>query len=69
MKVRVERDVCIGVGNCVVIAPTVFQFDRDNKAEVLNSTSVDEATLWEAAESCPVKAIILEDEAGQQVYP
>jgi ferredoxin len=30
---------------------------------------VDEKTLFEAAESCPVKAIIIEDDGGKQLYP
>ena len=69
MKVQVDRDLCISLGNCVVIAPTVFAFDKENKAIVLDPSSVDEKTLLEAAESCPENAIIIEDDAGQQLYP
>ncbi len=69
MKVRVERDLCIGVGNCVAWAPTVFKFDEENKAVVLDPSSVDDDTLVEAAESCPENAIIVEDAEGHQVYP
>ena len=69
MKARVDRDLCIGVGNCVAIAPTVFELDKENKAVVLNPNSADEAVLIEAAESCPENAIIIEDDAGNQLYP
>ncbi len=69
MKVRVDRDLCIGAGNCVVIAPTVFKFDEENKAIVLDPGSVGEKTIWEAAESCPTQAIIIEDNEGNQLYP
>ena len=69
MKVRVDRDLCIGVGNCVAFAPTVFALDAENKAVVLDASSVDEFTLLEAAKSCPEAAIILEDEGGLQVFP
>lgn len=69
MKVRVDRDLCISAGNCVVIAPTVFKFDEVNKAVVLDPGSVGEATIWEAAESCPNKAIIIEDDEGNRLYP
>jgi len=69
MKVRVYRDLCIGVGNCVAFAPTVFQLDEENKAVVLDPSSVDDDTLLEAAESCPENAIIVEDDEGQQLYP
>ncbi|MBI4302780.1 MAG: ferredoxin [Chloroflexi bacterium] len=69
MKVTVDRKLCIGVSNCVAIAPTVFALDKENKVIVLDPASVDEDTLMEAAESCPEKAIILEDDEGRQVYP
>lgn len=69
MKVRVDRDLCIGVSNCVAIAPTVFKLDEENKAIVLDPSSVDDQTLWEAAESCPQNAIIIEDDEGHQLYP
>ena len=69
LKPRVDRDMCIGVGNCVAIAPSVFQLDLDNRAVVLDPSSVDDGTLLVAAQSCPERAIILEDDEGRQVYP
>lgn len=69
MRVRVERDLCIGLGNCVALAPTVFELDDDNKAIILDPSSVDDDTLLEAAESCPYDAIIIEDDEGNQVHP
>ncbi len=69
MKVRVDRELCTGVSNCAAIAPTVFKMDEENKAVVLDPSSVDEATLWNAVQSCPEKAIILEDDKGNQLYP
>ena len=69
MKVKIDHDLCIGLGNCVAIAPGVFTLDKENKAVATNYQSVDEKTLFEAAESCPVKAIIIEDDAGKQLYP
>jgi ferredoxin len=36
MKVKVDRDLCIGVSNCVAIAPSVFKLDDNkNKAKQL----------------------------------
>ncbi len=69
MKVKVERDLCIGVGNCVAFAPTVFKLDEETKAVILDPSSVDDDTLLEAAESCPAQAIIIEDDEGHQLYP
>lgn len=64
-----DREACIGVGNCVAFAPTVFQLDKENKAVVLDASSVDLDTLIEAAKSCPENAITIEDDEGNQIYP
>ena len=69
MKAKIDRELCVGLGNCVAIAPTVFQLDGENKAVVLDPASVDKQTLLDAAESCPRKAIIVEDDEGNQIYP
>ena len=69
MRVRVDRDLCRGLGNCVVLAPTVFRLDKANKAVVTDPNSLDEGKLLEAAESCSENAIILEDDEGRQIYP
>jgi ferredoxin len=69
VKVRVDRDLCIGVGNCVAYAPTVFELDEENKALVLDPNSVDDNTLLEAAKSCPESAILIKDNDGNQLYP
>jgi ferredoxin len=69
MKVRVDRDLCRGLGNCVVLAPKVFRLDGANKAVVLDDRPADDSLLFEAAESCPENAIILQDDEGRQLYP
>ena len=69
MKVKVDRVVCSGVSNCVAIAPAIFKLDDQNKAVVLDPSSVDEEILIEAAENCSENAIIVEDDVGSQLYP
>ncbi|MDO8672185.1 MAG: ferredoxin [Dehalococcoidia bacterium] len=69
MKVRVDRNLCTGVGNCVAIAPTVFDLDDEKKVVLLDPSSGDDDLLWEAAESCPQDAIILLDDEGTQLHP
>ena len=68
-KVKADRNLCIGIGNCVAIAPTVFQLDNENKLIVLDPSTVTDEVLLNAASSCPENAIVLEDENGNQVYP
>lgn len=63
LQVRVERHRCIGVGNCITLAPTAFDWLKGEyfKAAIVDLTSVDEDTLREAVLACPTQAIILED--------
>jgi ferredoxin len=49
--------------------PTVFELNDQNKAVVLDPNSAGEETLMEAAESCPVNALIIKDDEGNQLYP
>ena len=69
MKIKVDRDLCIGAGTCVVVAPRTFDLDDELKAVVTDPKGDDEDTIIEAAKVCPVFAIILKDETDEQIYP
>jgi ferredoxin len=69
MKVIVDRDLCQGIGNCVALAPGVFQLDKQNKAVTTHFENINQEKIREAAESCPLDAIILQDDEGEQLYP
>ncbi len=68
-KVVVDRDLCIGAAPCVTVAPGVFQLDEENKAVVIDAKGADDETILLAAQACPVQAIIVYDEDGNQIYP
>lgn len=69
-KITVDRNLCIGAAPCFAIAPKVFNIDGENKAVVVDEKGADDKTILEAAQACPVLAIILSDkETGKQVYP
>ena len=61
MKVEVDQDICIGCGLCTNIAPDVFSMNEDNKAQAKDGeiTEKDQTLVEDAANSCPVSAIIL----------
>ena len=65
LKVAVDRDVCIGSGDCARLAPTAFALDDDDKAYVLDPESVDAETLRQAERSCPSGAITVTEGAEQ----
>ncbi|HEU4673256.1 MAG TPA: adenylate/guanylate cyclase domain-containing protein [Candidatus Limnocylindrales bacterium] len=65
VRARVDRHKCVGAGNCITLAPTVFDWLAGDygKTDVVGQDSVDEEVLRAAAFSCPTAAIILEDVA------
>lgn len=67
--VEVDEGRCIGVEYCVDCAAGVFRMNANRVAEVIDSNGADEATILEAAMSCPVDAIFVETEDGKQLWP
>lgn len=68
-KIKIERDLCIGAGTCVVLAPGTFELDDENIAILIDENGNSAEEILMAAESCPTKAIFLYDEEGNQIYP
>lgn len=69
VRVVIDRERCIGSENCVASAPSVFRLDGEGKAVLLDPSTVDFETLRLVAEICPTEAIVLEDDAGNQLFP
>jgi ferredoxin len=68
-RIEIDRDTCISAGSCVAIAPQTFQLDEEGKVKLVDPKGNDDATIIEAAKSCPVNAITLTDEAGKKIWP
>ncbi|PIV09765.1 hypothetical protein COS31_00915 [Candidatus Roizmanbacteria bacterium CG02_land_8_20_14_3_00_36_15] len=70
LKIKVDRDLCIGAATCVAIAPKTFVLDSEAKAIILDSVDQEtEASIIDAAKGCPVAAIIIEDKKGNRIFP
>ena len=61
MQVKVDKETCSGCGLCVDSCPEVFEMENDTAGVKNKNVTVDlESEVKEAAENCPVEAIILE---------
>ncbi|MEU8845046.1 ferredoxin [Streptomyces sp. NPDC048564] len=63
MKVNVDQGRCCGAGQCVLIAPEVFdQRDEDGIVTLLEPSPAEglQAAAREAAAVCPASAITIE---------
>ena len=84
-KITVDEGLCIGAASCLSAVQGVYELDENNKAVILqkggekgfgpvekgnleNEAATDDELLA-SAQSCPTMAILLHDEAGEQVYP
>lgn len=68
IRIEVDRDLCIGSGDCVATEPQVFDLDDEGKAIVLDPDAASTDGIVEAARNCPVTAIFIAGEDGD-IYP
>ena len=59
-KIEVNKDLCIGCGSCVAMAPDTFEFGEDGFAEPKDQEITEE--VRDAAEACPTGAIEVEED-------
>ena len=78
VRVRTDWSLCMGAASCTELAPGVFRLDWSKRKsvfdpaplEVLQDRGTRPADIFRAAQSCPYRAIILEDsETGEKLFP
>jgi ferredoxin len=57
MRIDVDRELCMGSGNCIFWAPGVFELDDDGIAVVVDPTAAPADKIALAVDGCPTKAI------------
>ncbi|TML29267.1 MAG: ferredoxin [Actinobacteria bacterium] len=69
VTIEVDRQLCYGFGDCVDTAPAVFALDDEDVSVVIDPDGAPLDDIVEAAQNCPVDAIVILDEDGEQIYP
>jgi len=57
LEIAIDRELCMGSGNCAFWAPGVFDLDDDGIAVVLDPAAQPEDKVVLAAQGCPTQAI------------
>jgi ferredoxin len=55
--VLVDRERCIGSGQCMFYAPRTFDLDADNRAYVIDKAGDPPDIVATAVEECPTEAL------------
>jgi ferredoxin len=57
LEIRIDRDACMGSGNCSFWAPGVFDLDDEGVAIVVDPEGAPEDRIVLAVQGCPTQAI------------
>ena len=67
-SVEIDQESCISSGKCVGDEPTIFAFDDEELAVVVDPDhGLDAERLVRIARNCPGQAVIVRDQTGAVV--
>ena len=69
LRVRIDRTLCVGFGDCVTESPEAFVLGEDDVVVFLSPESVNPLQLIRACTSCPVDALTAWDNEGNILAP
>lgn len=69
LRIRIDRTLCVGFGDCVKASPEAFALDEENVVVFAAPDSVTREDLLRSCASCPVDALTAWGEDGRQLVP
>ena len=70
LLIKIDKGTCIGTGNCIKVAPEVFEYDDEKIVSFKNERgNIEQDRLTEACSVCPVNALFAIGEDGKQIVP
>ena len=68
LLVRLDRLLCVGFGDCIEAAPTLWEFDSEGVVTFRDPLpELDREIVIRSCEVCPVDALTVIDATGQLV--
>ena len=63
-EIKIDRELCLGSGMCMVYAPSTFAHDGQTKAVVTDPNGDPIDAIRNAVQACPTNALQLADDEG-----
>jgi ferredoxin len=60
LRIHIDRERCMGSGNCAFHAPNTFDLDDEMKAVVIDSAGDSDDKVRLAVDGCPTMALSLD---------
>ena len=67
LDIKIDREACMGSGNCSFWAPGVFDLDDDGIAVVIDQGAAPDDKIVLAGQGCPTHAISIVKDGEQLV--
>ena len=61
LSIKVDRERCMGSGNCAFHAPNTFDLDDEMKAIVVDASGDSEDKIRLAVDGCPTLALSIDE--------
>ncbi|MCE2421710.1 MAG: ferredoxin [Gemmatimonadetes bacterium] len=68
LRAEIDRDLCVGFGDCIEEAPLAFDLDEEGVAVFTGPERSSREIFLKACESCPVDAITVWED-GEVIVP
>lgn len=68
LRIEIDRDLCVGFGDCVTESPASYELDDEGIAVFTTPESAERSELLDACAICPVDAITVY-ENGVAIIP
>lgn len=70
LLIKIDRTTCIATQNCIKAAPNFFELDDERICAFKDTTeTTPNEEIIEACSVCPVSALLVFDEIGNQLVP
>jgi ferredoxin len=61
LEIHIDREACMGSGNCAFYAPATFDLDDEMKVIVIDPAGDPDERIRLAVDGCPTRALALGD--------